>query len=317
MIDPAKKKPLGLPAFIMLSFCLHVAVLTGQAFIPDMNRKIEPVPPPLFEVSFIEPTEDKNKNIVVDVPPPEIPDQAMTSDLLSNANSRMHSNLEKDHADEYRNNKIVVPKVVSVSSPGVNEQVPVKKKKRAAKPEVEKKEPLPENGEMATPAPTPEPVQDMEKQQREEKSRAPVKSAYALLDGFDMEKYASIDTKSPATNSADDNMPISLDTTETKYASYFARIKRQIERVWSYPAEAAQRGISGELTLRFQISREGNLLGLIIIDKSGSEILDLAAFKAVKDAVPFYPIPSSIDKDKLTILATFVYSPSYTYRKRN
>ena len=141
------------------------------------------------------------------------------------------------------------------------------------------------------------------------------KSAFALLDGFDAEKYASIDTGNQVPNT-DDNKPISLDTTETKYVSYFARIKHQIERVWIYPVEAAQRGISGELTLRFQISRDGNLIGVYLVDKSGYEILDLAAFKAVRGAAPFYPIPSTIDKDRLTIIATFVYSPTYAPRNK-
>ena len=141
------------------------------------------------------------------------------------------------------------------------------------------------------------------------------KSAFALLDGFDADKYASIDTKNQEASNADDSKPISLDTTETKYVSYFARIKHQIERVWTYPAEAAQRGVSGELTLRFQISRDGSLIGIYLVDKSGYEILDLAAFKAVRGAAPFYPIPITIDRDRLTIMATFVYSPSYATRK--
>jgi protein TonB len=133
----------------------------------------------------------------------------------------------------------------------------------------------------------------------------------SLLDGFDAEKYASIDTQSEALDESDDDDAVSLDTTETKYASYFSRIKHQIERVWTYPSEAAQRGINGELTLKFRISKDGNLLGVRLIDPSSHEILDLAAIKAVKEAAPFYPFPTTIKKEKLSILATFIYSPTY------
>lgn len=137
----------------------------------------------------------------------------------------------------------------------------------------------------------------------------------ALWDGFDPEKYAALDTNE-GTMDMDDDEPISLDTQESEYISYFTRIKHQIERVWVYPTAAAARGISGKLTLRFQISKDGNLMGVRLTDKSGSEILDLAAIKAVKGAAPYYPFPEHIKREKLSILATFIYSPSYGYVDR-
>ena len=72
-----------------------------------------------------------------------------------------------------------------------------------------------------------------------------------------------------------------------------------------------------EMTLRFQISKDGNLLGVYLVDASGSELLDVAALKAVKGAAPFYPFPLTITKEKLSILATFISSPtSGGYRRR-
>lgn len=308
MEDPKDKQP-RIYAFVLLSVCMHLAVFAGRGLLPDKEQKIIPPNPPI-EVSFIEPKfeKEKGKSIVVDVPPPEIKEKPNSVDLLSNADSRAHANVAKVKADEYSNNKTVIPKAFTAPVPEKTLPVPEKKKKPAPKKPVEP-EPL-EKGIIEPPKSSePEEVKVEEK-----KPAPPQKSAYALLDGFDAEKYASLDTKNKNATNADDNKPISLDTTETKYVSYFARIKRQIERVWIYPLEAAQRGISGELTLRFQISREGNLMGVVMIDKSGHEILDIAALKAVRGAAPFYPIPSTIDRDSLTILATFVYSPSYSSR---
>ena len=131
-----------------------------------------------------------------------------------------------------------------------------------------------------------------------------------MLNGFDLGKYAMQDTRPRAEENSDEDESISLNTTETKYVSYFNRIKHQIQLVWRYPTQAAQRGVSGQLTLKFQISRDGNLLGVYLVDDSGFEILDIAAVKAVKEAAPYYPFPITISKKKLSILATFVYSPN-------
>ena len=132
----------------------------------------------------------------------------------------------------------------------------------------------------------------------------------SMLNNFDPGKYAMQDTRTSIAEDSGYDEPISLDTTETKYVSYFNRIKHQIQRVWRYPAQAAQRGVSGQLMLKFQISRDGNLLGVRLVDNSGFDILDIAAVKAVKEAAPYYPFPITIPKKKLSILATFVYNPN-------
>ena len=135
------------------------------------------------------------------------------------------------------------------------------------------------------------------------------RKALSMMDGFDAEKYAMQDTRTPNEEDSDDDEPISLDTKEEKYVSYFNRIKHQIQRVWFYPAQAAQRGINGQLTLSFQVARDGALISVHIADSSGFKILDMAAIKAVREAAPYYPFPTTITKKKLPILATFVYSP--------
>ena len=140
-----------------------------------------------------------------------------------------------------------------------------------------------------------------------EKRPDPSIGAMAMLNGLNVDKYASVDNN----QMEDDDEPISLDTKETKYADYFARIKFQIEQVWAYPLEAARRGISGQITLKFKLSREGNLVGIRLVNSSGTRTLDEAALQAVKQAAPYYPFPPNINKAKITILATFIYSPSY------
>jgi protein TonB len=135
-----------------------------------------------------------------------------------------------------------------------------------------------------------------------------LQGALAMLDDLNLGKYAKQKLKVPNEEYLDDNKPIPLDTKEAKYVSYFNRIKQQIQQVWVYPNQAAKKKISGQITLKFEISRDGNLLGVHLTNSSGFNILDIAAIKAVKEAAPYYPFPMTIKKKKLSILATFVYN---------
>ena len=132
----------------------------------------------------------------------------------------------------------------------------------------------------------------------------------SLFKGFDPEKFAKYDTRDKEDES--DTETVHLDTQEFKYASYFATIKEQIQRVWSYPEQAAINGLQGELLLQFVLDRSGRLVDISLIDSSGHKILDIAALEAVKTASPFNPYPPTIRKNKLRIIASFKYNPSYT-----
>jgi protein TonB len=302
--------------FVFVSIIIHMAWMATNALIPKFETPPEQKPP--VKVKFIEPEKPKPEEKVktfIDSPKPANTEKPTESDLIAANNSRAHSNQLKKKTSEYRRNETVVPKVASRA-------VPPSKRKKAKK--VQKQKPLEK--------PAPEPVKEakkyplsdrgyftrepkVKKQEESENKQKRAGSALAFLDGFDAKKFAKMQT-TPG-EEEDDDQPISLNTTEVKYASYFARIKHQIERVWAYPEEAARRGVSGEITLRFQISKDGNLVGVYLVDASGSELLDSAAMKAVKGAAPFYPFPLTITKDKLSILATFIYSPTYgAYRRR-
>lgn len=297
-----------LSGFIILSLIIHFLVVIAHMAAPVREEKIKGPPP--IQVKYIEtkkPMSNKSGRIIDTPTPPQKIEKARTKDLLAKFDSRAHSDTEKKIAKTYQQKKTVVPK--SRGTTGTTGSAPAQKKNIARKSTTRsviepRKRALPESDigkfksiirkNSATSATTP---------------KAGTGSALALLDGFDAEKFAAFDTGD--LENFDDDEPVSLDTTEVKYASYFARIKHQIERVWVYPSDAAQRGISGDLNLTFSISKEGNLLGARLLDRSGYEILDMAALKAVKEAAPFYPFPSTIQRDKLTIQANFIYTPNF------
>jgi protein TonB len=302
--------------FVFVSIMIHMAWMATNSWIPKFETAPEDKPP--VKVKFIEPEKPKpaeKTKTFIDSPNPTNTEKPSISELLAENNSRAHSNQLKKKTSEYRRNETIVPKVTRRAAPPSKRQKARKVQKRqplakpAPKPIKEaKKYPLSDRGYF-----TREPK--AKKQEESENKQKQAGSALAFLDGFDAKKFAKMNTN-PG-EEGDDDQPISLNTTEVKYASYFARIKHQIERVWAYPEEAARRGVSGEITLRFQISKDGNLVGVYLVDASGSELLDTAAMKAVKGAAPFYPFPLTITKEKLSILATFIYSPTYgAYRRK-
>lgn len=106
---------------------------------------------------------------------------------------------------------------------------------------------------------------------------------------------------------------ITFDTKELKYHSYLRRLRERIEGVWRYPTLAAERGIYGDLYIRFTINKNGSLGQVELVRTSGHKILDDAAMKALRDANPFWPVPDEISKDTFTITGHFVYSIYGTY----
>jgi protein TonB len=108
---------------------------------------------------------------------------------------------------------------------------------------------------------------------------------------------------------------IDLDNREPKYVDYLALLKRRIERVWGYPPQAANEGISGDLLLIFTLNKSGSLIDLRLIRSSGFPILDEAAIRAVKLAAPYDPFPAYMGTDPWNIRASFTYYLPYGFRR--
>ncbi len=101
---------------------------------------------------------------------------------------------------------------------------------------------------------------------------------------------------------------ITFNTREFKYYGYLQRLREKIEGIWKYPVDAAEKGIYGDLYLRFTIKKNGKLGAVELIRTSGHKILDDAAIKALKDAEPFWPLPEEWGTEGFTITGHFVYS---------
>ena len=302
-----KQKP-RLTKFMILSLFLHIVGVYANYIFPE--KKIESSGKKLLKVRFIPPGVEKSKTLkFVKNQNSEKLKSHKTEKLISNSKSRAYStqSKKKKQAPNFKTiiskqsgQRAVAKKTAALKL--TSEKRPIRK--RAKKNPHKKQLQVLRQTKMAK-------VQDQKKDKTEGTSRVKRHDksigAMAMLNNLNADKYASLDSS----QMEDDDEPISLDTKETKYADYFARIKFQIERVWAYPLEAARRGISGQITLKFKLSRQGNLVGIRLINGSGTLALDEAALQAVKKAAPYYPFPPNINKEKITILATFIYSPSY------
>jgi len=110
------------------------------------------------------------------------------------------------------------------------------------------------------------------------------------------------DTGSPAERT------ISLDSQDTRYASYLLGVKRRIESRWGYPEGA--RGLTGNLLVTFAITRDGRLTDLNLTETSGIAPLDNEAIRAIREAAPFAPFPERMKFERMNIRAAFYYYAS-------
>ena len=273
-----------LDRFILIAFLLHFSVVIFGLVAPLYTKK--PLTPPPIKVKYVNtqtPVPLKQKQTPADSLKPKISQKKKTKppELLARTSHKTFA--KKQYAKQKKHRQIKTTTSKAQNIPSIIHQL---------RPQVTKKK----KGENQQKVP---PVSSI---------FMGSKGTLAMLDELNQEKYAPKNPQVEEKEELDDDEPISLDTKEAKYVSYFSRIKQQIQRVWVYPSQGIKRTLSGELTLKFEISKDGNLLSLRLINSSGSNILDANAVKAVRGAAPYYPFPITITKKRLSILATFVYN---------
>jgi periplasmic protein TonB len=91
------------------------------------------------------------------------------------------------------------------------------------------------------------------------------------------------------------------------YESYLLQVRRKIEGLWSYPAQALARKQEGEAVILFTIDAGGTLTDYYVTATSGSPLLDEGALAVVRTASPFAPLPAAFNLSRLHVTATFRY----------
>jgi len=303
-----------LDRFILIAFLLHFSVVFFNLVAPLYTKK--PLTPPPIKVKYVNTQTSvslKQKQTPADSLKPKISQKKKTksSGLLTRTSHKTFAKKQHPKQKKHRQIKTTTSKAQNIPSIIHQSRPQVTKKKKGGNqqkvPSVPSKF-MDSKGTLAMLDGLNQEKYAPQNPQAVPSKFMDSKGTLAMLDGLNQEKYAPQNPQVEEKEGLDDDEPISLDTKEVKYASYFGRIKQQIQRVWVYPSQGTKRTLSGELTLKFEISKDGNLLSLRLINGSGSNILDANAVKAVRGAAPYYPFPITITKKKLSILATFVYN---------
>ena len=101
---------------------------------------------------------------------------------------------------------------------------------------------------------------------------------------------------------------VDFNTTSYRYIGYFTQLRKAFAQTWVYPSAAVRRGLQGKVQVEFTIARDGSLDRVKVLQTSGHSILDGAVVEAIELSSPFSPLPGTHTKDKLTVVANFVYS---------
>lgn len=91
-------------------------------------------------------------------------------------------------------------------------------------------------------------------------------------------------------------------------ADYFALVSAHLNRRKVYPAEAKQARQQGIVTVRFTVDRSGSVSGVSIKRSSGHDILDRATLDLVQRVAPLPKMPSSMQRDSVTLSLPIDYS---------
>lgn len=124
-----------------------------------------------------------------------------------------------------------------------------------------------------------------------------------LFDKETIEKYAQKKTE----EAKGEKKGLTFDAPELQHRGYMRKLKEKIESIWKYPEEAARRGMSGDLYVKFSIHKDGSLGEVELIRTSGYSDFDKAAIKALKDAAPYWPLPDDMKEGELSITGHFIY----------
>jgi protein TonB len=272
-----------LKRYLIASFILHVLIISVALFLVPENRGKETKP---FVAKLVTPEELAKKEL----PEPRKP-VPRKEDKRIKRDARSHlSTSEK----EVPKNLSSIPKSPSakkapISPQALTRELPSKGGSTKALPDINGEEGYRGGHERTTtikPSTTGRP-------------QAPMREKL-----FDRDIIAKLSRKEQ--EGTKEGSAITFDTTEYKYYGYMQRLREKIEGVWSYPREAAARGIYGDLHIKFTIKKNGELGAVELQRTSGYKILDDAALKALRDAAPYWRLPDAVG-DSITIPAHFIY----------
>lgn len=91
---------------------------------------------------------------------------------------------------------------------------------------------------------------------------------------------------------------------------YLNAVRDGILSRFLYPPEARDLGLSGTAQYQITLDRQGNLIGLQLIQSAGSSVLDAAGLDTIRRAAPFGPVPPDVIGDRVGLIFTLHIAPA-------
>lgn len=88
---------------------------------------------------------------------------------------------------------------------------------------------------------------------------------------------------------------------------YRARLTALFAGQHDYPRIAAQRGWEGEVRLRLQVARKGQLLAVALDHSSGYDVLDRHALALLESHGDLPPLPEALDASEISVIVPIQY----------
>ena len=101
-----------------------------------------------------------------------------------------------------------------------------------------------------------------------------------------------------------------MDTQQDLLISFMRRFRNNIYGVWNYPEPARRLNQQGSCLLRITVDRKGDVTDVILMESSGSRVLDDEAIRAVRQGATYGPLPRAYPNEYLHIMALFNYQMS-------
>ncbi len=110
-----------------------------------------------------------------------------------------------------------------------------------------------------------------------------------------------------------------MDTQQDLLISFMRRFRNNIYGVWNYPESARRQNQQGSCLIRVTVDRDGNVTDVILMESSGSRVLDDEAMRAIRQGATYGPLPRAYPNEYLHIMGLFNYSlsGSSNYQRRS
>jgi protein TonB len=100
-----------------------------------------------------------------------------------------------------------------------------------------------------------------------------------------------------------------LMTQDIRYRGYRYAVWKRIDERLYYPESVAADKVRAKVIVRFEVTRDGRLATLRIVQSSGFELFDEEALMAIRKAAPFPKFPPAISGNRLAIKSEILYEP--------